>query len=66
MKTIHIYRTAHGWMAAFMDEHGNPDKSIARHWGTHHLPTAFTAHASYDMVRAELAKRNPGYHVVLS
>ena len=52
---ITIQKTATGWTATF---HGDLD--VFKLFGTYTLPTAFTAQASAEMVKAELMKKNPG------
>lgn len=65
MNSIQLYNTESGWMAAFITN-GAPDAEMVAMFGTHHLPTAFTARASYETVRDEIAIQNPGYIITLS
>ena len=65
MKTIQLYNTPNGWMACFL-LNGMPEQGMIDVMGTHHIPTAFTARASYEMVQAEISTLNPGYTVSLS
>lgn len=65
-KHIQLYTTNGSWVAAFMDDWGNPDKEIVALFGTHHLPTAYTSQAAFETVKNALSALNPGYHVSLS
>ena len=65
METIQLYNTPKGWIAVML-VNGAPDKTVANVFGTHHLPTAFTNQASYETVKAALAKLNPNATISLS
>lgn len=64
-KTIQIYIKGNSWIAAFMID-GSPDKEITALFGTHHLPTAFTADASPATVLREVRSLNPDSVVTIS
>ena len=53
MKTIKLYRTPQGYMAQFSDP------AVKRDCGTDTIPTAFTAHADPERVRAQIQRLNP-------
>lgn len=54
------------WMAAYMDAAGLPDKDVSRLFGTHIVPTPYFGGASYQMVEADVKRRNPDRLVKLS
>ncbi len=49
MKRIELIQAGQGWMAAHYVD-GRPNAEIVKHFGTHILPTAFTALAPKDKV----------------
>jgi hypothetical protein len=55
METITLRRTTNGWTAT--------SASYRALFGTDTIPTAFMAHASAEMVRAEIERLNPRAHV---
>ena len=57
MNTITLYRTPQGFMAQFSDP------AIKRDFGTDVLPTAFTANANPERVRAQIQALNPNARV---
>jgi hypothetical protein len=60
--TITLIHTSSAWLVDFSqtDDAGN-----MRHlFGTCILPTPFTGSASYEMVRARIQQKNPGFDVV--
>lgn len=65
MKTIQLYTKNNTWIAACM-VNGLPDKNKIALFGTHHIPTPFTAHATFNEVKNEIQKRNPGAVITLS
>ncbi len=65
MRTIQLYNTSKGWVACFLTN-GQPEQELIDVMGTHHIPTAFTARASFEMVKTEISKLNPGYTITLS
>lgn len=63
MKTI-IIRKASDCYTAEQLINGKPDQSITELFGTHILPTAFTAQADMQMVMTEVQALNPDAKVV--
>ena len=53
MNIIKLYRTTQGYMARFSDP------ATIRELGTDTIPTAFTAHADPERVRAQIQRLNP-------
>lgn len=65
MKSIQIYLKGNSWTAAFL-VNGSPDNEITSLFGTHHLPTSYTAQASADIVLHAIQKLNPDSVVTIS
>jgi hypothetical protein len=65
METIQLYNTRTGWMAAMMKD-GKPNQYVISLFGTHHVPTAFTATASYETVKKDLLRLIPRAVITLS
>lgn len=56
-----VFDGGYGWHARYSGPHAREIKNL---FGTTILPTPFTPKATFDMVRAELATRNPGVEIV--
>lgn len=65
MRRIELFRTNTGWECAQFDEDGRPCIEIIRLFGSHILPTAFTARAPAALVLGEITRLNPEHTVVL-
>lgn len=62
MREMRLSIGSSGWEAAkYLD--GRPDAETVDLFGTHVLPTAFTALARYEDVRAALQRLNPSVRV---
>lgn len=57
MKQIELRRTTTGWTATMMID-GAPDQDIVNLFGTHILPTSYTARASQDDVVLGISNLN--------
>jgi hypothetical protein len=64
MKEIKLWRTSREWMTAMYVD-GAPDPEVVELFGTHEIPTAFTAKADLDTVVAVICKLNPGVAVTV-
>lgn len=64
VRTIILTPTLKGWMATQLID-GEPDMSLVDLFGTHILPTAFTAQASGEYVLCEIQRMNPDAIVCL-
>jgi hypothetical protein len=58
MRTITLSLSRTGWNATF---HG--DDVIYGLFGTYTIPTAFTARAAFDTVRASIQQSNPHHNI---
>lgn len=56
-----VFDSGYGWHARYSGPHAAEIKDL---FGTNILPTPFTPQATFDMVRSELASRNPGAVIV--
>ena len=70
MKRIDVYRTQEGWIAdhfVMSDATGwKPDQEVINLFGTHTLPTSFSAEAPEWEVVPALMKLNPEYKIVVN
>ena len=57
MGRITLYRNADGWHADMSA--ATKANVIRKHFGTHQLPTCFTARAAWREVQAKIAALNP-------
>lgn len=58
MGKIILYTKGESWIAQFP-----ADSDVAQIMGARDIPTAFTARAAAEKVRAEIERLNPGYIV---
>lgn len=59
-KRIKLHRTPQGWLATWL---GPESARIVDLFGTDTIPTAFTARATPEHVKARIEALNPGYVV---
>ena len=60
MNQITLSHTAQGWMAEY---HGEERATIVNLFGTAIIPSGFTARATWQYVKREIERLNPGYLV---
>lgn len=66
MKLIDLTLTPTGWIAEHFEENGTPDADMMGLFGTHRIPTAFTAQAEANVVLETIQRRNPASIVSLN
>lgn len=65
MKTIELVKNATGWNAHFF-RCDKPDPEIVKNFGTHILPTSFTAVANAETVLKRIRELNPNATVTIN
>ena len=64
MKTLLIYQDAQCWMVEELID-GKPSEMLIQYFGTHKLPSAFTASEKPQVVVKELERLNPTAQVLI-
>lgn len=65
MKSIQIYLKGNSWIAAFL-VNGSPDNEITSLFGTHRVPTSYTAKSDAQTVLQAIQTLNPDSVVTIS